>query len=89
MIHLIENYYALPNNMGFTLTVDKGRKDKNGEKLYDTIGYCGNFEEVILLLKRRAVNDRLSEETMELADAIQVIRDTTREITDAMKGVWV
>ena len=89
MIHLIENYYALPNNMGFTLTLDKGRKDKNGEKLYDTIGYCGNFEEVVYLLKRRVVADRLKEKSMELDEALQVIRDTTMEITDAMKGVWV
>lgn len=31
MIHLIENYYADPNNMGFTLVIDKGRKDKDGK----------------------------------------------------------
>ena len=53
MIHLIENYYADPNNMGFTLVIDKGRKDKDGKTLYDTVGYCGSFEEVIYLLKRR------------------------------------
>ena len=39
MVHLIENYYALPNNMGFTLAVDKGKTDKEGNKIYDTIGY--------------------------------------------------
>ena len=47
MVHLIENYYALPNNMGFTLAVDKGKTDKEGNKIYDTIGYCGSFEETI------------------------------------------
>lgn len=87
MIHLIKNYYATPNNMGFTLLKKKSRKDKEGNLVYETIGYCGNFEEVILLLKRRVVNDRLSEGSMELAEALQVIRDTTREITDAIKGV--
>lgn len=66
---------------------DLKRKDKEGNPVYETIGYCGNFEEVILLLKRRVVNDRLSEGSMELAEALQVIRDTTREITDAIKGV--
>lgn len=88
MIHMIENYYADPNNMGFTLLKDKGRKDREGKSLYDTIGYCGSFEEVILLLKRKVVADRL-QVSMELADALRVIRDTTKEITDAMKGVWV
>lgn len=87
MIHLIKNYYATPNNMGFTLLKKKSRKDKEGNPVYETIGYCGNFEEAILLLKRRVVNDRLSEGSMELAEALQVIRDTTREITDAIKGV--
>lgn len=87
MIHLIENYYADPNNMGFTLVIDKGRKDKDGKALYDTVGYCGNFEEVIYLLKRKVVNDRLKEEPMELKEALQVIKDTTREITEAMEGV--
>lgn len=43
MVHLIENYYAIPNNMGFTLAVDKGKTDKEGNKTYDTIGYCGSF----------------------------------------------
>lgn len=87
MIHLIENYYADPNNMGFTLVIDKGRKDKDGKALYDTMGYCGSFEEVIYLLKRKVVNDRLKEEPMELREALQVIRDATREITEAMKEV--
>lgn len=87
MIHLIENYYADPNNMGFTLVIDKGRKDKDGKALYDTVGYCGSFEEVIYLLKRKVVNDRLKEESMELREALQVIRDTTREIAETMAGV--
>lgn len=88
MIHLIKNYYAAPNNMGFTLLKEKNRKDnKKGNTTYETLGYCGNFEEVIILLKRRAVNDRLSEESMELSDALQVIQDTTKEIMDAIKGV--
>lgn len=87
MIHLIENYHADPNNMGFTLVIDKGRKDKDGKALYDTVGYCGSFEEVIYLLKCKVVNDRLKEEPMELKEALQVIKDTTREITEAMEGV--
>jgi len=87
MIHLIKNYYADPNNMGFTLVIDKGRKDKDGKVMYDTVGYCGSFEEVIYLLKRKVVNDRLKTEPMELREALQVIRDTTREIIEAMKEV--
>lgn len=32
MVHLIKNYFAIPNNMGFTLVTDKGRTDKEGKK---------------------------------------------------------
>lgn len=31
----------------------------------------------------------LCDKSIEPDEALQVIRDTTREITDAMKGVWV
>ena len=34
MLHLIENYYAIPNNMGFTLAHDKGRTDNEGNPIY-------------------------------------------------------
>ena len=73
MTHLIENFYAKSSSMGFDLVQDKGRLDKNGNKLYDTIGYCGNFEEVALLLKRKAVDLRLSNGDTELSEACTVI----------------
>lgn len=84
MIHLIENYYAIPNNMGFTLAVDKNKTDKKGNKVYDTIGYCGSFEEVIFLLKRKAVDQRLQNGLYELSEALMVIRATTEEIQSAL-----
>ena len=44
MIHLIKNYYADPNNMGFTLLEQKKTKDKDDNPTYNTIGYCGSLE---------------------------------------------
>lgn len=72
--------------MGFTLVRDRGRKDKEGNAIRETIGYRGSFEEVIRLLKRKAVDDRLKDKSMELREAIKVIKDTTREITEAVRG---
>lgn len=89
MVHLISNYYAIPNNMGFTLSQDKGRTDKKGNPLYDTVGYCGNFEEVIFLLKRKVVGDRLQNGCIELSEALTVIRETTEEIKEAMKEIEI
>lgn len=86
MIHLIENYYAIPNNMGFTLSVDKGKTDKEGNKTYDTIGYCGSFEETISLLRRKVVDQRLQNGLYELSEALDVIRETSEEIRLAING---
>lgn len=89
MIHLIGDYYAEPNNMGFTLVKDNGAVDKKGNKIYATHGYYGNFEEVIFALKRKVVGDRLKSQDMELSEAIRVIRETTDEIKETMKGIEV
>lgn len=87
MIHLIKNYYADPNNMGFTLLEQKNSKDKDGNPTYNTIGYCGSFEEVIFLLKRKVVDQKLKSRSMELSEALEVIRETTEEIKNAINGV--
>ena len=89
MIHLIGNYYAIPNSTGFTLAKDKGRTDKNGKALYDTEGYCGSFEEVIFLLKRKVVRDRLQNDCMELSEALAVIKETAEEIEKALEGIEI
>lgn len=84
MVHLIENYYAIPNNMGFTLAVDKGKTDKEGNKIYDTIGYCGSFEETISLLRRKVVDQRLQNGLHELSEALTVIENVKEEIKAAI-----
>ena len=83
MVHLIENYYALTNNMGFTLAVDKGKTDKEGNKIYDTIGYCGSFEETVSLLRRKVVDQRLQNGSYELSEALAVIENEKEEIKAA------
>lgn len=84
MVHLIENYYAIPNNMGFTLAVDKGKTDKEGNKTYDTIGYCWSFEETISLLRRKVVDQRLQNGLHELSEALTVIENVKEEIKAAI-----
>ena len=85
MVHLIENYYALTNNMGFTLAVDKGKTDKDGNKIYDTVGYCGSFEETISLLRRKVVDQCLQNGLYELSEALEIIKVTAEEIKAAIE----
>ena len=84
MVHLIENYYALPNNMGFTLAVDKGKTDKEGNKIYDTIGYCGSFEETVSLLRRKVVDQRLQNASAASDVYKRQIQATAEEIKEAI-----
>lgn len=88
MIHLIENYYAEPNNMGFTLMKIEKKKDEEGnpKESIATLGYCGNFENTVFLLKRKMVDQRLKRGSMELSEALEVIRNTTEEIKQAIEG---
>lgn len=52
MVHLIKNYFAIPNNMGFTLVIDKGRTDKEGKKFMRQSDTAG-IEEVIFFSKEK------------------------------------
>ena len=73
--------------MGLTLLERKRTKDKDGNPTYNTIGYCGSFEETIFLLKRRVVDQKLKSRSMELTEALTVIRETTEEIKNVINGV--
>ena len=87
MIHLIGNYYADPNNMGFTLLEQRKSKDNDGNPTYNTVGYCRSFEETAFLLKRKVVDQKLKSHSMELTEALTIIKETTEDIKNAINGV--
>ena len=43
MLHVIDNYYAISNNYGYTVARDTGRKDKDENPVYTTLGYVGGL----------------------------------------------
>lgn len=87
MIHLIKNYYAEPYTYGYVLVEDRGRKDKEGNPLYDSLGYCGTLEEILLLLKRKLIANKLKRGMYELDEVIAVIRETNEEIKEILGAV--
>lgn len=58
---------------------------QGGNKIYDTVGYCGSFEETISLLRRKVVDQRLQNGLYELSEALEIIRATTEEIKAAIE----
>ena len=89
MVHIIDNYYALSNNYGYTVARNTGKKDKHGEPVYATIGYCGKMKEVLALVLNDVVHARMEKEEMELKQALDFIREQTDRITKALEGIEV
>lgn len=58
---------------------------KKEKKIYETLGYCGNFEKIIFLLKRKVVDECLSKKDMELSEALDVIKTASEEIKVAVE----
>ena len=87
MIHIISNYYADPNNTGFTLVQDKGKVDQKGNMLKTTIGYCGDIAEVCWLAYKVAAGEKIAERDMEFSEAIQIMKETKEEIYKALEGL--
>ena len=45
------------------------------------------FEETIFMLKRKVIDQKLKNRSMELTEALEVIRETTEEIKNAINGI--
>lgn len=89
MIHIIDDYYALNNNYGYTAVRMLKKTGKKGEKLYTTLGYCGTLKEVLTLVLKDKAHDRMVERDMELSEALAYIREQTDRITKALEGIEV
>lgn len=87
MIHIIDDYYALSNNYGYTAVRMTGKTGKKGEKLYITLGYCGTLKEVLTLVLKDKAHERMIEGSMELSEALAYIREQTDRITKALEGI--
>lgn len=61
--------------------------DKDGEKKYTTLGYCGSLLETLKLLQRKSVKERLKNGEIELTQALAAIREQTDRIERAMRGI--
>lgn len=89
MLHVIDNYYAISNNYGYTVARDTGRKDKDENPVYTTLGYVGGLKEVLELVCKDSLHSRITEGDMELKQALEFVREQTDRVLKAMVGVDV
>lgn len=89
MLHIIDGYWAQPNNYGYTVIRDAGRLNRNNNPVRITLGYVGSLEEVLELVKKDMLHNHIREESMELDEALRLIREQTDRILKAMVGIEV
>lgn len=89
MLHIIDGYWAQPNNYGYTVIRDAGRLNRNNNPVRITLGYVGSLEEVLELVKKDILHNHIKEESMELNEALRLIREQTNRILKAMVGIDV
>lgn len=85
MLHVIDNYYAISNNYGYTVARDTGRKDKDENPVYTTLGYVGTIKEVVELVCKDKLHNRITEGDMELKQALEFVREQTDIIEKMLK----
>ena len=89
MLQIIDGYWAQPNNYGYTVIRDAGRLNRNNNPVRITLGYVGSLEEVLELVKKDMLHNHIKEESMELDEALRLIREQTDRILKAMVGIEV
>ena len=87
MLHITDNYYAISNNYGYTVARDTGRKNKDGSPVYVTLGYVGTIKEVVELVWKDKLHNRITEGDMELKQALEFIKEQTDRIEKVLGGV--
>lgn len=87
MLHIIDNYYAISNNYGYTVARDTGRKNKDGSPAYTTLGYVGTIKEVVKLVCKDKLHNRITDGDMELKQALEFIKEQTDRIEETLRRV--
>ena len=89
MLYIADNYCAISNNYGYTVARDTGRKNKDESPAYTTLGYVGTIKEVVELVCKDKLHNRITEDDMELKQALEFVREQTDRVLKAMVGVDV
>ena len=85
MITLIHDLIIDVSQTNYTLMVDKHKQDKNGNPLYDTLGYYATLERAILGARDYYIRKCLGESTRPLDEAVEIVRQINTEFSDLLK----
>lgn len=88
MLHIIDDYYAKGDTLGYTVMRQKESK-KTGDIIYSTLGYCTSLVECIDIVIKDSTQEKISgEEVIELVKALEFIKRQRRKVEEAIKESW-
>lgn len=88
MLHIIDDYYAKGDTLGYTVAKRKESK-KTGEIFYTTLGYCTSLVECINIVIKDSTQEKINgEEVIELVEALEFIKCQRRKVEEAIKDSW-
>lgn len=88
MIKLIRDYYIDGNTGDFVLKLDTGKDDKDGKRIYSTIGYHGTVDACIRGLYRVLCRKLVAEEALTLKEAEKRFQDIVNELRVIMPNCF-
>lgn len=65
----------------------RGEKNKDGSPAYTTLGYVGTIKEVVELVCKDKLHNRITEGDMELKQVLEFIKEQTNRIEEALGRV--
>lgn len=84
MIKLIHDYVIDINQSNYILMLDRHKKDKKGNDVYDVLAYCSDFQRAIQKAKEACAKKKLSDGVYSLDEAVEIIRKINDEFTELL-----
>ena len=82
MIALIEGYEIHGNTYDYSLVINTGKKNKNGDSVYKTIGYHRTVEACIKECYRHLCRKATAEQMLTLNDAIVLFQRIEKRLEE-------
>ena len=87
MIRVNENYCIDVDEKCYTVKIDKHKEDKNGNPIFETVGYFSSLESaikgVIISMNRK----QLKEGVHSLVEALGIIHENNRKLCELLEQV--
>ena len=87
MIQVDKNYVIDIDKYNFTVKIDKHKEDKNGEPVFELVGYYNSFESAIVGVIKSMEKRKLSRGTHTLEEALQIVQKNNDQFTKLLKKV--